>query len=383
MRPPALSDRESYATTLHDMRAPLSSINGYASLLLTGELGKLSSRQQEPVERIQDLCGSLTTLIGNLLTLARGRAERVPLSTVRQYVDLGQVARQAIQSLQGEVRRKKLRLVSHLPAKPAILWGQAGEFAQILLNLLSNAVKFTPPGGKISLEISRRPRKVVIRVVDTGVGMPPEELPKIFRQFYHRDHPETGATPGSGLGLTIVKRMVNNYKGRISVTSRVGRGSQFRVTLPIRSGRQIVQEHLSQVWTQSREADRATGLLLLQVRSKSPRAGKFVESLSRALRGCLRREDQVFILPDQSVVAVLGHIKVEGFDRLVQRLEQSLQRSCARRSASQGEGLPWSLAGGIAPRGSGASTELLDRVRRRMRRVSQGRDGRWSSESNS
>lgn len=364
-RPTGLG-QESYATTLHEIRVPLSSINGYASLLLTGELGKLPPRQREPVQRIQELCGSLTALIGNLLTLAKGGSSLT--RNTPGYVDLRQVARQAAQSVQGDIRRKKLYLSSHLPAGPVLLWGQASNFSQILLNLLSNAVKFTPPGGKLSVEISRRPQAVTLRVSDTGVGIPPQELPKIFRQFYHRDHPEVGAAPGSGLGLTIVKRMVDNYGGRIAVKSRVGRGTEFRVTLPVRSNRQIVEEHLAEAWRREKEPHRATGVLLLQVRSKSPRSARFIGFLGQALKGLLRREDRIFTLPGQLVLAVLHHVKMERFAGLVRRLEQSLQAACARRRPPGVGLLPWRLIGVMGRQQDRTPAGLMHRVRKEMSR---------------
>lgn len=136
---------ELYATTFHELRAPISSINGYASILLTGEMGKMSSRQRETLERIQELCRSLTNLIGNLLLLAKSGGGRAYSS--RQFVDLTQLTKEGVRSLEGEIGRKKLNLSVRLPARPLRFWADPNELSEILLNLLSNAVKFTFPHG--------------------------------------------------------------------------------------------------------------------------------------------------------------------------------------------------------------------------------------------
>ena len=222
---------EFLTTTLHQLRTPLSSINGYTSVLLTGELGTLNSRQKETLGRVQEICRSMQRLIGKLLTLAQSGVQRSPLS--KEFVDLNQVARDVLRLLQGEVRNKKLRLVIHLPAQRTRFWADPNDMTQIFLNLLSNAVKFTPKGGRIVLGLSNRSKKLSIPVADTGIGIPSEDVPKIFEGFYQGDHPEVGAATGSGLGLTIVKRIVDHYHGQVTLDSRVGKGSRFRVVLPI------------------------------------------------------------------------------------------------------------------------------------------------------
>ena len=370
-----------YTTTFHELRVPISSINGYVSVLLTGELGRLTPRQREPLKRVQELCGRLTALIGNLLTLAKSGARQV--QSVRKFLDVGQTVQEATRSLQGEVRRKRLRLVQRLPAQPVRFWGDANDLVQIVLNLLVNAVKFTPPRGRVEVEVALRPQEVLLQVSDTGVGISAADLPKIFQEFYHVDHPEVGAGLGSGLGLAIVRRVVDAYGGKIRVASRPGRGSRFTVTLPTRPERQLFEEFFEETWSQTKETGLSLGLILLQVRSEERRgtdgpAGRrsSLDAIEQILREHLRQEDRLFHLPGQVLLAVLVRLKPAAFSMLIQRLERTLEESLRKRgmvpagrgAAASGSGR-WCLAAVLAPRRRCSPARLLDQARRKLWRV--------------
>lgn len=377
---PAASLEELYATTFHQLRAPLSSINGYTSLLLTGELGGLKSRQREPLERIQEICRSLTRTIGNLLTLAKANVQRV--SFTKSFIDVSEVAREVVRSLQGEVRRKKLRFIQQLPVQPVRLWADSGDLVQIFLNLLSNAIKFTPTKGTVRVGVTLQERHVLIEASDTGVGISPEDLPKIFEEFYHVDHPEMGAGSGSGLGLAIVKRVVDAYGGEIKVTSRLGRGTSFRVSLPIRSEGEVLEEFFEETWTQAKHEGQYVGLILLQVRRTSAgtsgkAAAKLLALLEQTLRDCLRKEDRVFHLPGQQLLTVLVKVSRDGFTVLTQRLERTVREAAAKGLQGTRHPIPWKLVMIRVPR-RGSPARFLDLAQQRLGRAwnSSARDTR-------
>lgn len=359
---------ELYATTFHQLRAPLSSINGYASLLLTGELGDLKPRQREPIERIQEICRSLTGTIGNLLTLAKANTQRV--SSNKSFVDVPEVAREVTRSLQGEVRRKKLRFVWKFPVKPVRFWSDSADLVQIFLNLLSNAIKFTPAKGTLRLEVTHQGRHLLIEISDTGAGISPEDLPKIFEEFYHVDHPETGAGSGSGLGLAIVKKVVDAYGGEIKVNSRVGRGTSFRVFLPIRPEEEVLSEFFEETWAQAKQEGQFVGLILLQVRQTAgageKAASKLMDPLDQTLRDCLRKEDRVFHLPARQILTVLVKVSREGFAVLTQRLERTVREAVGRQEARHP--VPWRLVTLLVSR-RGSPSRFLDLAQRQLDRA--------------
>lgn len=361
------------ATLFHELRIPISSINGYSSVLLSGELGRVNPGQRQTLKRIQELCQSVIALIGNLLVLVRSGARTTAVG--REFVDVAQAAREVSRALEGELRRKKLRFSVRLPARAVRFWGDMGGLTQIFLNLLSNAVKFTPAGGRVRLRLAARPGALAVEVADTGVGIPAAEIPKIFDEFYHVDRSEGEPSPGSGLGLAIVKRIVEGAQGKISVASREGKGTVFRITLPLRPEQQILEEFLEEIWVQAREAAQRMGLILCQLKKSGGRGGRgikrdfvrAVETLEQHLRDRLRKEDRIFRLSDSMVVGVLVSIQPEEFPILVQRLERFLRESVEMHKLAA-RGISWRLVAALSPQRGGSPQRLLGRAREQLRR---------------
>jgi hypothetical protein len=314
----------------------------------------------------------MATLIGDLLTLTKVGAQRS--QGLKEFVNVVQIAREVIRSLQGEVRRKKLRSAVHLPAEEIRFWIVPGDLTQIFLNLLSNAVKFTPPRGRVDLAVTQRAGGLEIRVSDTGVGIAPSELSKIFDEFYHLDHPEVGASQGSGLGLAIVKRITTAYQGKVTVLSRVGRGSRFQVVFPLRSERQVLQAFLVESWDQARQAGQAIGLVFCQVRIqdgkkslKTDRYGKALEILEKTLRDGLRKEDRIFRFSPGSLLAVLTVADSRGLSMAVRRLEDVLRKTPAVTTLVDSQKMQWRLVGMVASRRDTSPTRFLEASQARLK----------------
>lgn len=364
---PISSREQLVATIFHELRTPISSINGYALLLLTGEMGPLNTQQKETVGRIQELCQHTTTLTGNLLSLVK--SESAPVRAGRELVDVRKVAETTLRSLDGTVNRKGIRMVSRLPEEEVRFWGEPGDLSLLLLNLLSNAVKFTPPRGEVRLDILRNGNgTLVLQVSDTGVGIAKADRSRIFQEFFHKDHPEVGANQGSGLGLAIVKRVVDAYGGKIQVTSRVGAGSRFRVLLPIPSERESMRNFLEEAWSHSREAGLSVGLILVQLRAKEGKkpGGTKVQALMRELKGtlegCLRKEDRIFSQPeDILLLAVVSQPK--SFAAVSERIRNVLVQSEADRGGAEESRVRWRMVSQLVPRQSGGPAQFLQRVR--------------------
>jgi signal transduction histidine kinase len=234
------------ATMSHELRTPLTSIIGYSEMLASGMGGELNPTQSEFIDTIRAKGDHLLELILTLLDVAKLEQDQLRILPVA--VDPGELARDALRTVSPVAQKKGIALdVQVADALPQVCADQA-RLRQVLLNLLDNAVKFTPSGGKVSLEVapaalngdehedglvllSAPGRAVEFTIRDTGIGIPEAELTRIFDAFYQVDGSATREHGGTGLGLSIVKRLVEAHDGTITVTSRHGQGSEFRVRI--------------------------------------------------------------------------------------------------------------------------------------------------------
>ena len=173
----------------------------------------------------------LTRLSQNLLFLARGQAGRVTLSFAN--VDLVKFISEVTRDLLPAMTDRELELSVDLPEEPARAFIDSDRMQQVLHNLLENSIRYTDPGGKIRVRLISSPGAVMIEVSDTGIGIPESNLPYVFERFYRSDRARRAHPGGSGLGLSIVKWIVEAHKGKVEVSSRVGEGATFVVTLPL------------------------------------------------------------------------------------------------------------------------------------------------------
>jgi two-component system phosphate regulon sensor histidine kinase PhoR len=221
--------REFVANVSHELRTPLTAIKGYAENLRDGGLQDTAVASQF-VDVIHRNAERLRLLIEDLLDLSsveQGQA-RLNLGPVRLADVVAQAAAVIRPAAQKKGQSLSLELAEGLSAPRA----DRDRLAQVLINLLENAVKFTPDGGRISVSAAADPGRVVLSVSDTGVGIPPDEIPRIFERFYRVDRSRDRREGGTGLGLAIAKHLVQAMGGTIQVESVQGAGTTFRVTLP-------------------------------------------------------------------------------------------------------------------------------------------------------
>jgi len=217
----------------HEIKTPLSVIRGYVSLLADGIYGTVNDQQKKTLESVSDQVDRLTRLVHRLLDISRfeaggGRLELRRIN-VRDFLD----------ELTGGFHVLAFQngidfAVNVAGDVPVNVEGDADRLNEVLGNILSNAFKFTERGGRISLDARRDGTGLEVEVQDTGVGIPPDKLPKIFEKFYQVDNSAQPRSAGSGLGLAIAKEIVEAHGGTISAGSEVGKGTRFRVTLPER-----------------------------------------------------------------------------------------------------------------------------------------------------
>lgn len=215
----------------HELRTPLSSINAYVEMLLDGEARDEDS-QREFYTIIKNEADRLSRLIDNMLNISRIEAGIVQIE--RSEVDFSQIGRDAIEIMQPQAKLKNISLI--FKPGPLIYTAQADRdmVHQVVLNLISNAVKYTPEGGRVTVAIENddATRSVLVSISDTGLGIPPDALPKLFQKFYRIDNYKRVAK-GTGLGLALVKHIVETvHHGQIGVSSTVGLGSKFWFSIP-------------------------------------------------------------------------------------------------------------------------------------------------------
>ena len=222
---------EFLATMSHELRTPLTAIMGYEALLEDEIAGPVTEGQRAQLQRISASADHLLGLIDEVLSFARLEAGRLSLHV--EAIDSSAVAESAIVVAQPLAAQKGLTLESRLPAGALVVVADAPKLRQILINLLSNAVKFTER-GTVTLDVTRSGEGVSFTVTDTGTGIAPEQLERVFEPFVQVDQRMTRRVGGSGLGLSVARRLARLHGGDVTVESALGAGSRFTAWLPVR-----------------------------------------------------------------------------------------------------------------------------------------------------
>ena len=217
------------ANVSHELRTPVASIKGYAETLLSGAMEDKQALK-EFLGTIHENSDRLVNLINDLLDLARiesGRMKIVPVA-----MEAVSVVQRCLNILEKTIQDKKLSVTMDLPGDLTKVLADEPRFSQVVLNLLDNAVKYTSEGGSISVKAVSQDKNVRFDVIDTGIGIPEEDLPRIFERFYRVDKARSRDLGGTGLGLSIVKHIVLAHGGEVWAISQLGRGTTFSFTIP-------------------------------------------------------------------------------------------------------------------------------------------------------
>ncbi len=221
--------REFVANVSHELKTPLTSLQGFIETLLGGAL-KDKTQSEKFLTMMADDTRRLARLIDDLLDLSQIESRNVPLKT--ETLLLKEEIQRALESFAPRLQESKITAENDVPAGLKVS-ADRDKFRQILLNLLDNAVKFNKPGGRIIVTSKASEEELRISIQDTGLGMPEEDLPRIFERFYRVDKARNRGTGGTGLGLSIVKHLVEAHGGRIACQSGLEQGSTFTLTFPV------------------------------------------------------------------------------------------------------------------------------------------------------
>jgi len=228
------------ASVAQEFRSPLTAIKGYSSMLLSGAVGQMDEVAAESVGKIESSTEHLVNLMEDMLDIARLETGETQLQL--EAVSLKLIITQLASSFKERLKDKSLRLTAKIPSRLPSVYADQERISQVLSSLLTNAYLYTLPKGRITIEAqvgeSRWRQKgkgewVTISVSDTGIGIAPEDTPRIFERFFRAEHPVVQHHQGRGLSLSIAKSLVDLHGGRICVESEPGKGSIFSFTLPV------------------------------------------------------------------------------------------------------------------------------------------------------
>jgi len=222
--------RQFTADASHELRTPLAVIQAESTLAL--EKDRTPAEYRKSLELVSQEVTYMSAVIGKLLLLARGDSGKEPLNF--QEVSIKELLTELSSDVEVLARDKGLKFKLG-PLEDITVKGDRVKLRQLFLNLLENAIRYTASGGSIISAAVKRKDTAVVSVSDTGIGIPPEHLPRIFERFYRVDKARSRAEGGTGLGLAIVRYIVKAHSGKIEVESQPGRGSTFRVILPLSS----------------------------------------------------------------------------------------------------------------------------------------------------
>jgi signal transduction histidine kinase len=217
------------ADASHELRTPLALMRTTAELALRGKQPEKEYR--EALEQILSELERTSQLVENLLLIARADSGGIQVRT--SDVDLTQAVREACLQAAPLFQAKHIKFESDLPDRPIAVQGDVQALRRLFLILIDNAVKYTPPEGSVTVSACETNNIAVVTVADTGIGIPPENLPHIFERFYRVDKARSREQGGAGLGLSIGRWIVEAHNGKILAESQVGEGSTFRVELPL------------------------------------------------------------------------------------------------------------------------------------------------------
>ena len=217
------------ADVSHELRTPLTVLRGSLEVAL---------EEDRPAEEYREAIGNallevrhLTRISQNLLFLTRGESGRVTLSFAN--LDLGRFVHDTVRDLDPAAADRQMHLEASVPPKPVYVFADAGRLQQVLHNLIENALQYSEPGGRVHVRVASAPGEAIVAVSDTGIGIPEDDLPYVFERFFRSKASRRTNPGGSGLGLSIVRWIVEAHKGRVTAESVVGKGSTFTVRLPV------------------------------------------------------------------------------------------------------------------------------------------------------
>ncbi len=215
----------------HELRTPLTSIKGYASILMSGKLGDIPAPAKERLAKINAHSDSLVRLINDLLDISRIESGRFEMALGR--CDISSVIENVGDMLVPQLKAKNIKWKTELDNRVTEVFADSSQIERVFINLIGNAIKFTPENGTITVKTEKVNDSLQVCVSDTGIGISEDDISRLFDEFYRVDNKINQNVKGTGLGLALVKKIIEAHGGRIWVESKLGEGTSFYFTLPL------------------------------------------------------------------------------------------------------------------------------------------------------
>ncbi len=359
----------------HELRTPLTTMREFTSILSDGIAGPLTKDQQEFLGIIRSNLDRLGRMIDSLLDVAKMEAGHLTLA--KGLVDIEALLDHVIKSLRPLADNKGIELALQLPASRPDILADADKLTQIFVNLIGNAIKFTPAPGRVTVTLAEHPHDVQFTVADTGLGIAPDDLPKLFEKFQQLHPPQAGEQQqGTGLGLAISKRLVELHGGRIWATSAEGRGSIFAFTLPRYNPEELFHEYFRARIEQARRAQTSFSIVLVSVaeaeilraRYGQEETAQLIRKVEALLEATVRRRAGDFVVRwrQGDLVVVVAEASQEGVRAMAERLHQTLTQH-PFQACGAAVALQFHFATASFPEDGTTEQELLECAQRQLR----------------
>ena len=354
----------------HELRTPLASIKNAVQLILKGKTGEINENQAKFLQMAERNIDRLTSLLNNLLDLSRIESGKVFMNF--EEIGLRGTIEFTLSSFKPQTDGRSIQLRMDVPAELPSVYADREKLEQILTNLIGNAIKFTPEGGEIS--VSARPfhenkNMVTISVRDSGIGIPEDELEKVFEKFHQVEGSLTRTVAGTGLGLAITKGLVEASHGSIWVESEIGKGSTFTFTLPISEGEKRdlrFRYILDRGFQRAMENHAPLTLFLIEVFEEDTNVkDAILKQLEELSKKCFCRSADILLKRERErILASLCEADIKGAQVIRQRFEEELQKNFI-----EGKDISSVIKMGMAtyPEEALSKRELFRKARERLR----------------
>jgi two-component system phosphate regulon sensor histidine kinase PhoR len=221
----------------HEIKNPLAAIEGYLNVILSGVAGEDAARDREMMRRSLVRAGTLRTMISELMSLTAMETGNFVIK--RSPLAIDEVVAETVNSCEEKATEKGIELSLNADGAAGRVLADRAAMVRVFTNLIDNAIKYTPEKGHVDVSVEHDGLYVKVAVRDDGIGMTQDEMDRVFDEFFRAKNEYTARVPGTGLGLSLVKRLVEMHQGRVALESSLGKGSTFTVTLPVLDGARV------------------------------------------------------------------------------------------------------------------------------------------------
>lgn len=325
---------EFVATVSHELRTPLTTMKEFASIIFQEIPGKLTQQQKDYVNIIINNIERLTRLINDLLDISKIEAGKINIK--RSLLDITSLVNNTIIGLKSKANSKNIEINTTFDQPIANIYLDPDRITQLFINLIANAINYTPDNGKITVEIKDKGKELECSIADTGVGIAPENLGKVFTMFQQFSRVPGSGAKGTGLGLAISKKIVDLHNGKIWVESKLGQGSKFIFTLPRIDAETIIRDYIDTSLDEAKKVGASLSILVIQPpnlkkigleKNINIDAQKIMAKIEEVINDVIRKQSDIMLkFKRGSFVLILPNTKKDGALVIKKRIDEAMRK---------------------------------------------------------